>query len=99
MARKCPFCGYIVVTPRVVNPKTCAKCKRYFDEDHQPIYISNEFIPEMFKQQQVVEVAETQLQTGFYVTCENCGADVDRVFRFANKLLCRNCLLAEIDKS
>jgi len=35
MKLKCPFCGH-EWTPRVVEPTSCPRCKRYFTEEKKP---------------------------------------------------------------
>jgi len=94
MALQCCYCGGIW-KPKVKSPRACPICKRYFDSINYPIQVPDDQLPE---QKRISNVRSTDLEEGYFIQCEKCKAEVDRVFRFEKQLLCRNCLLAEIDQ-
>jgi len=94
MALKCPFCGGIW-KPRVAKPRACPICHRYFDSERQPFNVSDDLLP---RQKRIKLVEKAPLDEGYFIQCEKCRYEVDKVFKYEDKLLCRNCLLAEIDR-
>lgn len=66
---KCPYCGY-VWKPKVKNPRSCPRCKRYFFEGHMPERVAEEPVQERLEVPKVKSV--TPLPSDSYLECEYC---------------------------
>ena len=85
---KCCFCGF-VWQPRVVNPRACPNCRRYYNYPKGIIPI---VIPgELPKQKQVLKGRKIY-STNELFPCDICGEFKTKLVQIGETKYCGNCL-------
>lgn len=89
---KCPFptCGG-TWTPKVLNPKACPICKKYFRKDKQPIRVPRQHRQKLLRKVDVIKPEEKVL-----FTCPKCNRQVPILINLDGKTMCADCAANEL---
>ena len=87
--------------PRIMNPRACPRCKRYFTykDNDRPIIVNVPIEYVKQQKQRFVEVKPFALPEVAKVICEKCGDEISIGANVEGKILCANCTLETIQSA
>ena len=98
---KCPHCGF-VWTPKVMNPRACPSCKRYFDYDTLPPIPTDTTIVSK-RISALPKVGQITSNDKLTKLCEMCKENDPTTSNYAQgsiegRFLCAQCIMEVLSK-